>query len=230
MPNWCENRLTIQGNKSILKTCVNHIVTTNNDEVAFLDFNRIVPMPDSIKNAVSSNLEYIAKAIYAYRVEGNNDLILNYLDYQWVKELNISNADDLVKVFTNKYEKELYVYFYNKIIHDHYTWYDWSLKNWGCKWNSSNTTLFVFEDQCKAEIMFDTPWCPPEALIKSLSLLYPALEFELAYEETSMDFGGVVTYVNGVISNVVEYSPSERHYDNGDNGVDSDIDQVDASS
>ena len=229
MPNWCENRLTIQGNKSVLKTCINHIVVDDNTE-PFFDFNRIIPMPESIKNAVSSNLEYIAKAIYAYRVEGNNDLILNYLDYQWVKELDVKNADHLVNIFTEKYGKELHIYFYNKIIYDDYTWYGWSLKNWGCKWNSSNTILFMFEDQCKAEIMFDTPWSPPINLIKALSLLYPNLEFELAYEEMGMDFGGVTTYVNGVISNNIEYSPSDRHYDNGDNGVDHDIDIIDASS
>lgn len=229
MPNWCENRLTIQGYKDHIKTCVNNIVDNNGHE-PFFDFNRIVPMPDSIKNATSSNIEHIAKAIYKHRVEGDSNLLLGYLDYDWVKDLKINNVNDLIKVFTEKYEKELYIYFYNAVMYDDYSWYGWSLKNWGCKWNSSNTMVFISKDWSKAEIVFDTPWSPPTTLIRSLSLLYPNLEFELSYEETGMDFGGVITYVNGAVSNIIEYSPSERYYDNGDNGADQDIDKVDASS
>jgi len=50
MPNWCENRLTIQGDKAVLDEIeVKHFRDTTDG--AELDFNTIIPYPQECKDA-----------------------------------------------------------------------------------------------------------------------------------------------------------------------------------
>ena len=46
-------------------------------------------------------------------------------------------------------------------------WYDWSIKNWGVKWNASDTQ--IWEDGDLVCVSFDTPWGPPVEFLQKLS-------------------------------------------------------------
>lgn len=46
-------------------------------------------------------------------------------------------------------------------------WYDWSLDNWGTKWNAYNFKL-VKEDDNNLHIEFDTAWAPPTPIFEKL--------------------------------------------------------------
>ena len=53
MPNWVKNRLTIRGPQ--YKDVIHQITTFDNEEhKVVLDFNKIIPMPEGIKNMESS--------------------------------------------------------------------------------------------------------------------------------------------------------------------------------
>jgi len=79
-------------------------------------------------------------------------------------------------------------------------WYDWNIRNWGCKWGPSETVATDNFDQDDLESYtltyhFDTPWSPPERIIYALSAKIEELkldvEFEWYYEE-EQGWGGVI--------------------------------------
>ena len=72
------------------------------------------------------------------------------------KRLGIKNFEDLGNAYIN-----------NIINHGADTWYDWSCKNWGTKWNAYDCQL-IKEDN---EITFDTAWSCPLPILDALAKL-----------------------------------------------------------
>lgn len=62
-------------------------------------------------------------------------------------------------------------------------WYDYNHKVFGCKWDSEVIVDSVDDDEIN--LSADTPWCAPEAWLRTLSKNYPELVFNLhaIYEE-----------------------------------------------
>ena len=75
-------------------------------------------------------------------------------------------------------------------------WYDWSCAHWGTKWNACNTLLNLEEN----EVAFDTAWAPPDPIFHKLCEMYPDEEMSLEYTEGGMGFAGILTNVNGSVS------------------------------
>lgn len=100
-------------------------------------------------------------------------------------------AFEVGQKYFNLYEK--YGYF---------NWYNWSIDNWGVKWNASDT--YVIDENT---ISFDTPWGSPEPIFIALSHKYPDREIKTTsyYED-----GGCLrqTYLRGVITSE-EYEEEE---------------------
>ena len=72
-------------------------------------------------------------------------------------------------------------------------WYDWSVENWGTKWDVSET----FEDEL-GFICFDTAWSTPVEILKVLSERYPDLIFEVQYADENLgDNCGIYSIKNG---------------------------------
>ena len=71
-------------------------------------------------------------------------------------------------------------------------WYDWSIKNWGTKWNSYNSTK---EDD---KLCFQTAWSSPHPVIKKLSEMFP--DVSINHKWADEDIGqncGEREYFNG---------------------------------
>jgi hypothetical protein len=60
-------------------------------------------------------------------------------------------------------------------------WYDWSIDNWGTKWDVSES----YEDE-NGFICFDTAWSTPASLILHLSDKYTDLSFEVLYADEDL--------------------------------------------
>ncbi len=56
-------------------------------------------------------------------------------------------------------------------------WYDWSIANWGTKWNSYGYHDYTEKDFDGATLTFDTAWSNPQPVIDALAAKYPALSF-----------------------------------------------------
>lgn len=68
-------------------------------------------------------------------------------------------------------------------------WYDWSISNWGTKWDVDVSGQGNDEDQY-IYLEFDTAWCPPEGVYLRLRELYPDLSISWFYDEPGMSIAG----------------------------------------
>lgn len=73
------------------------------------------------------------------------------------------------------------------------SWYGWSIKNWGTKWNSVDVEID------NEEIQFLTAWSPCEPVIAALAKKFPTVSFTYTFCEPGMCFCGKRAYENGEI-------------------------------
>lgn len=79
-------------------------------------------------------------------------------------------------------------------------WYDWSISNWGTKWNSYGYDgAYIPQDFDGKHIEFQTAWSRPENVIAALAAKYPDLSFEHKWADE--DFG---------------YNTGKKEYENGE--------------
>jgi hypothetical protein len=86
--------------------------------------------------------------------------------------------------------------------HGNNNWYDWSIENWGCKWNAGNTQLYsdkirVNKGVAVLEFSFDTAWSLPEPVYEKLAEMYPDLSITVSFDEESGAFSGEIEMKKG---------------------------------
>jgi hypothetical protein len=76
-------------------------------------------------------------------------------------------------------------------------WYDWSVKNWGTKWNAYNTARLSPRAIC-----FDTAWSAPMPIYEALRVRLPDVRFIVRYadEDVGYNFG------------ILEHRPGEKSF------------------
>lgn len=105
-------------------------------------------------------------------------------------------------------------------------WYDWSVKNWGTKWD---VTATIYSDSCEripgystvkqptdriVKFEFDSAWSPPVGAISTLAKQFPKLDLYLTYDESGCDFSGYNMYSKGecIKENEMESYSTMRFY------------------
>ena len=158
MPNWVCNHLTIKGENAV---DVMRSVLTKNEESDYgydFDFNKIIPMPEDLK-IISGSITRTCAKLYLNAIAEDAPAYVKYAeryvkafdkDYLLTEQEQIDKMNDALKyrdypnnvlLFSNKAD----VYAYGKRVLDNVAeygakdWYDWSIKNWGSKWNAANT-------------------------------------------------------------------------------------------
>ena len=58
------------------------------------------------------------------------------------------------------------------------TWYEWSLENWGTKWNSCGYEKGVDYNTEDNKLEFDTAWSAPHPILQKLSEMYPDIHIK----------------------------------------------------
>ncbi len=78
------------------------------------------------------------------------------------------------------------------IVDGHTNWYDWSVENWGTKWDVDCELEFVDHGDGTAEITgwFDSAWAPPIQAMETLANDWDSCYIELMYFEGGMAFVG----------------------------------------
>lgn len=204
MPNWVCNHLTIKGENAV---DVMRSVLTKNEESDYgydFDFNKIIPMPEDLK-IISGSITRTCAKLYLNAIAEDAPAYVKYAeryvkafdkDYLLTEQEQIDKMNDALKyrdypnnvlLFSNKAD----IYAYGKRVLDNVAeygakdWYDWSIKNWGSKWNAANTQI---NDLNKADIYFDTAWSPVPAVIEKLAALHPNCQFEYEFAEEQAGF------------------------------------------
>lgn len=75
-------------------------------------------------------------------------------------------------------------------------WYDWSLANWGTKWDACDVYYSVHPSGSFISISYNTAWSPNNSFWTKFSELYP-VSIEHRYLEEGMCFIGETEYQDG---------------------------------
>lgn len=120
----------------------------------------------------------------------------NTIKVQATKE----RIDEFEKFLNENDGKEWFTYFRplpEELINE--GWYEWSINNWGCKWNcDANDWQRI--DENTISFWFDSPWGPPLALYEFM--VDEEFDVRASYHEEGMAFVG--EFVDG-FDNCYEY-------------------------
>ena len=167
MPNHVANILTFNGETERVNQILAFI---QNDEQA-LDFNKIIPMPETYRKYDTTNHPN-ARGLEVGKHIGWRD------DSPLVTE-------ELIEEYkrATKEQAELY---------GAVGWYDWSREYWGTKWNAYD---------CIAEgntILFDTAWNAPLPIYEQLARMFPDIELHIVFADEDAGCNtGELTFKNG---------------------------------
>ena len=180
MPNNIANRLKVIG-KDIndIEDFLDFIC--GEDEGVIIDFNNIVPMPQCLKDTEESTRSFDGVQYYLQQV-GETELLKQLKPY-------FAPLKDFSSYDKEKLE-ELYAigerYYNNYKECGYFTWYKWSIDNWGTKWNAYETTTSDVNDENTHIIYFQTAWNGVPDIIATLTEKYPDLTFDYAYADEDM--------------------------------------------
>ena len=231
MPNHVINRLEFECSEERLKELLSAICYDNNAEtetvgIGTIDFNKIIPMPESLDIECGSRTDrgidlYLTSInpFVAYfgdkKMENDRFLALNerlnaqrffirhnaYLTLEEIeKHTKFDSREELVKLGKIAID--------NLMKYGATTWYDWRVRGdtWNTKWNSYSP----FYDGGK-EITFQTAWSAPHPIIEKLSSMYPdvLIKHRFANEDLWQSCGSQ-TYLGG---EMIDYNYPETDTD-----------------
>jgi hypothetical protein len=210
MPNHISNILTIEGDAKRVAQIKSDIISVDEDRnIRHIDFNKIVPMPESL-NITSGSSTSNGIAILEYRA-GNATKINEIMGYAWATEF--ATPEDLINHMIEKGTanlEEAQKALDNGRLYGHLDWYSWSNANWGTKWNAYDTN-----ENENGDIYFQTAWSNPLPVMEALSRKYPDVVFRVRFADE--DFGhnvGEYSLGNGeVVSENIPEGGSKEAYD-----------------
>lgn len=182
MPNHVTNHLYIIATEERRKEVMEAI--KGEAEEQYIDFNKIIKMPESLNIESGSRgedgMEYI-------RLKG--------------KSFNTSEEKERIERFDSRYKGEEReralemgkTYLSNLAKYGCTTWYEWSRRVWGTKWNA-------YDQECDGErIAFNTAWNSPAPIFEELSRMFPDVTFKVEFADEDCGYNtGEGTYKNGV--------------------------------
>lgn len=209
MPNHVENIIALKGDERKIREMLEAI---KNDDYGLgtVDFNKIIPMPESLNIEAGSRTDRGLKAysdfIDVYVFGRNAEDALSA-----IQNISKESEDVFLQQRTDVKidEWELGKIAWNNIQNYGFpTWYEWSTKNWGTKWNA-----YGYEDgtdySASDNLHFQTAWTAPHPVIQKLAQMYPDIGFE--HEWADEDLGancGRKYYSGGVCTE--DYYPENQ--------------------
>ena len=162
MPNHVKNIVKMEGITKLPLFKTEYDEYEKRDVVCF-DFNKIIPMPESL-NMVSGSLETLAiEAVNRRLSQRRHRFQQGYSKPQMTDEEYRIRLESHEKTEEELLELGLQ-YISNKVKYGATTWYDWCCDNWGTKWNAYSN-----EQEDEDTISFETAWSNPEPVMLKLS-------------------------------------------------------------
>ena len=206
MPNHVMNRITLDCSDERAKEIMEALMYDPNPDdeegtgFGTLDFNKLIPMPPSLMIEAGSSTEQGIE-IYLTAINPNApdyDLPKMPEDEfkKLVSDLNAERRFTLYKPYLSEEEVQKYTRYSsfgkladmgkqainNMINYGATTWYDWSIKNWGTKWNSYDS--WKGDDK---GFQFSTAWSAPHPVLDALAKKYP--DVRITHEWADEDIG-----------------------------------------
>lgn len=227
MPNWVTNYIEFEGDEKRIAE-MKEAIKYEEHGLGTIDFNKLIPMPKELEIICGSST---TKGLEAYKL---------FVDiYQFgvkrTKEELLNIPEEREKAFL-QYKQDIdpkdWEYgraaYRNILKYGHPTWYEWSLENWGTKWNACGYD--ENSDMWKGEkVWFETAWSAPHPILQKLSEQYPDIRFthEWADEDLGANCGRKVyfageceeTYYPETNKDALEFAARVWGYDLEDFGL-----------
>ena len=179
MPNHVTNRIKLSGERSEINKLM-EAVKFDNIGLGSIDFNKVIPMPDSLEIECGSSTKNGLKAY--------TDLV-NLIKSSGQDTVTEQSEQAYLVLRTDISEKEwtLGKQAYENIQKYGFSdWYDWSIANWGTKWNAYGYEHFNLSENSNT-IYFLTAWSAPHPVMGKLSEMFPKVK--ITHEWADEDIG-----------------------------------------
>ena len=218
MPNHVTTQCVITGpDKELEKLRTTVISVPEKDDQETLDFNLIIPMPETLKSTTSGGDANLGIEVLTGKPKpclfagfGSH----SYLDSQWIRDLGITNIDEL-RAWTEKVRPDDIEAGKAAIVAHRetgfYDWYDWSIANWGTKWNSYNFSMDNDDVPDRLSFRFDTAWSFPGPIFEKLARIFPTVRFECTCFDEGWFFAGRGAFNGEPVFEIVE--PTDELYE-----------------
>jgi hypothetical protein len=179
MPNRCFTDFIVSGPAEDIARFREAVRGCDGDEEIPFDFNRVDRMPSELRDSVAD----FGTAYTVYYGDAEP-----LLEYAWVKWLEIATVEQLREHFDAdpNHRATADEWAANIKKYGAPTWYEWSCKHWGTKWNSCDAEVTVNGDG-SLHVKFDTAWSFPFPIFEKLVEDFPSLNFEGSAKEPGME-------------------------------------------
>lgn len=178
MPNHVTNRLrVVHANEERVKEVLAYL---KSGESQFIDFNKIIPMPEELNiDSGSTGINGMKYILELLKITGRDEKFIKNFESQ--NEEQMKESISLGEQYLSNIQKYGYP-----------TWYEWRNFHWGTKWNAYDQS---FEEQ--GTIWFNTAWSGVSELIGALSIVFSDVDFYYTFadEDTGCNTG------DGIIKN-----------------------------
>lgn len=194
MPNHTANNFSVFGPKDDVLRFVAQAKGADSE----LDFNKLVPIPELLRNTTMPT-----------RIMSQKEIDDVWADWNKRKEAGELNNHEKDRPYGLGITQALSDELVAKYGYDN--WYDWSVFNWGTKWNAYDVTEWSINEghwngeNSSATIYYETAWSPATALWLKVSQDYPTLDFYHEFADEGGSFLGSETIRDGRIISEEEF-------------------------
>lgn len=185
MSNYVINKVKISGSVETISKVKEQIINTKdeNGNVIHFSFQSIIPRPASLNIPASSGvlngIDYIKG-----NISEKKKIEARYATYP-DGENHLKECIRLAEIALDNLKKYGYK-----------DWFDWSVANWGVKWDAHNPCVETTDDVIMLE--FKTAWSTPKPVFLKLAEQYPDLMINIDYADEDMGFNcGTYSYADG---------------------------------
>ena len=203
MPNWVRNKVSFEGPSDKIEAMLDSIKSVSgNGNVNYIDFEKIIPMPESLK-IDSGSLTDTGISLVKY-LNGDDTNLKKMLSYPWVINAGIKTVEELFEEFKKRDNYNSTIEqgkraIFNLENYGHNDWYSWSVDNWGTKWNAGETSYDG------GVLEFETAWSTPEPVMIELSDMNPDITFIVEYADEDIGSNCGKYTLKGGVGEYVEY-------------------------
>lgn len=174
MPNWCENRLTIEAKSAADADFLISAFKDKGNGERDISFNSILPRSKSLSivhGSVTSMAQEYLKAIESaktpeklkrveneWRIKTKNTVCHEWNDSN--EAINFGEGYDAFVKYAQTVAKNISEFGFP-------TWHEWSIKNWGTQWDASSTQLTQHGNMLIFE--FKTAWSAPTPIFEYIA-------------------------------------------------------------
>jgi hypothetical protein len=193
MPNHTANNFTVTGPVADVKRFLQQAAGSDTE----LSFNSLLPLPTVLKDVSSpvriqpqEEINATWDEWYKRKDEGK----LEKWELEQGRPMGLGITQDTYNTLMKEYGVS--------------NWYDWSVLNWGTKWDCYDVRewiIAVADTEMTATIYYETAWSPATQVWLTVSQQYPTLTFFHEYADEGGGFLGDETIHNGTVVEENEY-------------------------